>query len=265
VTNVDCADCAGAACTTEDIESTPQSCPRRVTQQAIAACLVLAVVLVGCTKAPGPEGGPGPTPAGPARTPQAEAPADESGAAPSTLGEAVNARAELESYEMAMVLPDGKKATQLVKLEDGETARVKVITEGEEWMLVDRTEGVIYAYSPDMEAAIKLPPEVSKGEESKTVTIDVDSFDPAVPIVGSETIDGTDCWVVDATLGEEKKETKVWVGKEDGLLRQVEREGEVVKFTYDKINAVPDSEFELPEGIKIMDTDEMIKARAKTE
>jgi len=36
VTNVDCADCAGAACTTEDIESTPQSCPRRVTQQAIA-------------------------------------------------------------------------------------------------------------------------------------------------------------------------------------------------------------------------------------
>ena len=33
--NVDCADCAGAACTTEDIDSTPQSCPRRVTQQAI--------------------------------------------------------------------------------------------------------------------------------------------------------------------------------------------------------------------------------------
>jgi len=36
MTNVDCANCAGTACTTEDIDSTPRWCPRRVTQQAIA-------------------------------------------------------------------------------------------------------------------------------------------------------------------------------------------------------------------------------------
>jgi len=233
---------------------------RKTTQTVVvAACLVLAVALVGCAKAPQPEGGPGPTPPGPARTPQTAAPAEEAGPAPSTLAEAVKARAELESYEMAMVLPDGKKVTQLVKLEDGEMARAKVITEGDEWMLVDRTESVIYAYSPEMETAMKMPMEGGEGEGTEMPTIDVDSFDPAVPIVGSETIDGTDCWVMDTTLKQEEKESKVWVGKEDGLLRQVEAEGEVVKFTYDKINAVPDSEFELPEGIEIMDMSEMMK------
>ena len=32
---IDCARCAGTACTTEDLETTPESCPRRVTVQAL--------------------------------------------------------------------------------------------------------------------------------------------------------------------------------------------------------------------------------------
>ncbi len=231
--------------------------PKTTQTVAVVACLVLlAVVLAGCTKAQPPATGPGPMPAGR----PAGAPPGEVGAEPSTLAEVVAAREELESYEMTISLPEGDKVTQLVKLEDGELVRAKMITEGDEWMLVDKAEGVIYTYSPEMQAAVKLPMESGEGEGTEMPTIDVDSFDADAAIVGSETIDGVDCWVVDTIVKEEGNEAKVWVGKEDGLLRQAEAEGKVIKFTYDKINAVPDSEFELPEGIEILDMAEMMES-----
>ena len=227
--------------------------PKTTQTVAVVACLVLlAVVLAGCTKAQSPATGPGPMPAGrPAAGPPGEA-----GVEPSTLAEAVAAREGLESYKMTMTIPGEKEITQLVKLEDGELVRAKIITEGDKWMLLDKAEGVIYAYSPEMEAAVKLPMESGEGEGTEMPTIDVDSFDTDAAIVGSETIDGVDCWVVDTIVKEEEKEAKIWVGKEDGLLRQAESEGKAIKFTYDKINAVPDSEFELPADIEIMDMSE---------
>ena len=230
--------------------------PKTTQTVAVVACLVLlALVLAGCTKAQPPATGPGPMPAGrPAVAPPAEV-----GAEPGTLAEAVAVREGLQSYEMTMTIPDEEKITQLVKLEGGELVGVKMIMGGDEWMLVDKAEGVIYAYSPEMEAAVKLPMESGEGEGTEMPTIDVDSFDADAAIVGSETIDGVDCWVVDTTVKVEGNEAKIWVGKEDGLLRQAEAEGEVIKFTYDKINAVPDSEFELPEGIEIIDMAEMME------
>jgi len=227
---------------------------------AVVTCLVLlTVVLAGCTKAQPPAAGPGPMPAAGPPVPQAAAPAGEAGVEPGTLAEAVAVREGLQSYEMTIAIPDEKEITQLVKLENGELVGVKVIVAGDEWMLMDKAEGVIYAYSPELETVMKMAMEGGEDEGTEMPTIDVDSFDADAAIVGSETIDGVDCWVVDTIVKEEGNEAKVWVGKQDGLLRQAEAEDKVIKFTYDKINAVPDSEFELPEGIEILDMAEMMK------
>lgn len=225
----------------------------------VAACLVLlAVLLVGCTKAPPTGTGPAPAPVRPPRAPGA------AGGEPSTLAEAVKAREGLQSYEMTITLPDGEKVTQLAKLEGGEMVRMKIEQE-DGWVLVDKTEGVIYAYSSEMEAVMKLPIEGGEGEGTEMPTIDVDSFDTNAAIVGSETLDGVDCWVVDTTAKEQEEEAKVWVSKADGLLRQVQHDDEVMKVEYAKMNAVPDSEFELPKGLEIMDMSEMLEGLGETE
>ncbi len=51
--------------------------------------------------------------------------------------------------------------------------------------------------------------------------------------------------------------------KKYGLPRQMEAEGKVVKLKYEAINAVPDSEFQLPAGTKVQDMADAMKQMPK--
>lgn len=156
-----------------------------------------------------------------------------------------------------MTSPEGETITQVVKLEAGEPVRMKIEQE-EGWVMMDMAEKVMYMYSPEAGGVLKMPMDGGEGAEEMPV-IGTENFETDVPILSSDTLDGVECWVVETLLEEKDEASKVWIDKEYGLLRQAQQGEEIVKFAYDKINAVPDSAFELPEGIEFMDMSEMLE------
>jgi len=220
----------------------------------LAVIMLLAVVLlVGCPKAPPVGEGVGPPPVRPTTGP----PAGQAVSEPGTLAEAMKVRAALTSYEVTMTSPEGETITQVVKLEAGEPVRMKIEQE-EGWMIMDMAEKMMYMYSPEAGGALKMPMDVGEGAEEMPV-IGTEDFETDVPIMSSDTLDGVECWVVETLLEEKDEASKVWIDKEYGLLRQAQQGEEIVKFAYDKINAVPDSAFELPKGVEVMDMSEMLE------
>ncbi len=154
------------------------------------------------------------------------------------------------SYELRTVAPgrtiDAPRRT-LVKLLGGEVKIVKVIEEGR-WMLIDIEAGAMYAFKDGAEAIIKIPAADLTGFSDPTGAAGMKGT-----ILRSETIDGRDCWIVQPSGVEARDE--VWVDKATGLVRQVKRPGGIRRFSYSRINEVPESEFELPEGVKVIERD----------
>ena len=177
---------------------------------------------------------------------------------PATVGDALKGREAVTSYEVTVTPASGRPVTQLVKLDEGKPARMKM-DEGEQWVIVDMTEETMYAYDPQQRAALKLSLAEGGMEDEDMPVRSADEFDPEVAITGGESVDEVACWVFETTGEEEAEAAKVWLDKEYGLVRQIEQAGELTKFDYSRINAVPDSEFEVPEGVKVMDMAEMMQ------
>ena len=154
------------------------------------------------------------------------------------------------SYELRTVTPemtiDAARRT-LVKLLGGEVKTVKVIEEGR-WMLIDIDAGAMCAFKDGAEAIIKIPAADLTGFSDPTGATGMNGT-----ILRSEIIDGRDCWVVQPSGVEARDE--VWVDKATGLVRQVKRPGAIRRFSYSRINQVANSEFELPEGVKVIERD----------
>jgi len=153
------------------------------------------------------------------------------------------------SYELRS---DSGRSTEtqrqtLFTLVGGHVTMVKVIEEGR-WMLIDIEAGAMYAFKDGAEAIIKIPAADLAGFSDPTGAANMDGS-----IQRSETIDGHDCWVVRPSGIETRDE--VWVDRETGLVRQVKRLGVIHRFSYVRINEVPESEFALPEGAKVIERD----------
>ena len=153
------------------------------------------------------------------------------------------------SYELRS---DSGKSTEaqrqtLFTLVGGHVTMVKVI-EGGRWMLIDIEAGAAYAFKDGAEAIIKIPAADLTGFSDPTGAAGTDGT-----IQRSETIDGHDCWVVRPSGIETRDD--FWVDREAGLVRQVQRLGGIHRFSYSRIDEVPQSEFVLPEGVKVIERD----------
>ena len=168
------------------------------------------------------------------------------------------------SYQVTMTttMPDGKSVAQLVKLQDGRPVKAKFADpDGDGLVLVEMDEQVMYMYSPKDNRAMKMElsamkPEEGQGRGVEAVVLGPDSIVSGVALKTTQTLDGVECWVVETTTTPaegESEQAKIWVDQATGLPVQVEGGGEVTKLAYDRFNEVPDSEFELPEGIEIVD------------
>lgn len=224
--------------------------------------LTVAVLLVGCPKAPPAETGsatmPGPS-AGPAG-PAAEALA-EPGEKPSKLADILASRQALTSYEAEITNLDGEVVKQLVKLQDN--APVKMMMETPEGsILMDMEEKVLYIYSPKENSAMKMSMEGEAGVKDMP-TVGLEGFAPEGAVTGSEDLDGVACWVIETHPRDEDKTVKIWVDKKYGLLRQGIDDKETVTFTYSRLNKVRDSELELPADVEIIDMAEMMKGTSE--
>ncbi len=149
----------------------------------------------------------------------------------------------LSSYVMIMDMGSMKMRTS-AKLQDGKPVAMKMDMGSQGWMLMLVDKKMQYMYNPATKAAMAIP--------MSDTAIAASTKDPLAQLkaladakVSSDAVDGVDCLKVVS------KGSTFWCDKANGLPVQVDLEGKKVKFKYEQINSVPDSEFELPAGIKI--------------
>lgn len=122
--------------------------------------------------------------------------------------------------------------------------------------IVDMDKQVAYTISNGIATKIDL----SGGPEPDTPQADLQSALQYKPVItGTEPIDGNMCTVVELTVNQAKE--KIWVWQEHGVpLRLVSTtpQGEVtVNFKDYDFSDIPDSEFELPAGIQVIEPGEI--------
>jgi hypothetical protein len=190
------------------------------------------------------------------------APASEAGATPAANAgpgaDLSRKRAALKSYAMTVIVDGKPTLKQYVKFENGKLVRMKTDLGGQGgWMYLMADQGVSYIYDAKRKTAMKMQ---GGGEEAKKKMESLPGA-PEVPDPQelakasakwrTETVDGVECWVIETAVA--GRGSQVWLDKKYGLVRQMQAGDKVMKHQYEKINAVPDSEFELPPGTKIVD------------
>lgn len=220
----------------------------------VVSVLVVLGLLVGgfgC-KAPAPEVTPTPTP-----TPTAE-----------TMEDILARAASITSfkYDMVMTFPGQPTITSKTWVK-GENVRSEATAEGQTGVIIlNRDKGVAYIYFPAQNIAQKfeLPPE-ALGEGAAVPALGLLQVSPAqwagmmagkgATAVGSETVEGKECLVIEATL--EGQTTKVWVWKKYGLPIRLEAStpqgSMILEYKNLEVVNIPDDMFELPSGVQIQE------------
>lgn len=175
------------------------------------------------------------------------------GGGASTLGDLIKKQSGLSSYIMTMDL-GAMKMREAVKLQGGKPLAMKMDMGAQGWMLMQMDKKMQYMYNPTTKSAMAMP-------ISDAVMSSSQSKDPIAALkalagakISSDKVDGVDCLKVVASQG------TFWCEKTNGLPVQMDMGGKLMKFKYEQINSVPDSEFELPAGVKIQQMPAMPKA-----
>jgi len=117
-------------------------------------------------------------------------------------------------------------------------------------ILIDQDKKVMYNYSPDQNTAFKM--DISKAPSSVAQdSTKIQDYNPV--IVGTETIDGKVCTIIQFT--NQAGTTKEWLWQDRGFPIKVEMTSAAGTFTTENKNVsfgdIPDSTFQLPAGVQI--------------
>lgn len=222
----------------------------------LALFVLILTVALGCGAAPAEKSvdDSGSEPVPESTDGEAAADADDRGGIGQQLAALLDGVKPPRSYEMNSVPPAGQPPmSMIVKMGEKNPVKIKSVHE-DGWMLVDLEKGGTYAYEPSENIIINMP--TGTGAEAQSLNPS-DLVHPDTKVLGTERVDGVKCWVVESKVG--PMESKVWIGTRDGLPRQFETDEGLTKFVYTRVNEVPDSEFDLPDGIQVMDMAAMMK------
>jgi hypothetical protein len=152
---------------------------------------------------------------------------------------------------MLITSPGSQPMTTTVWMKNNKM-RTETTMEGETIItFLDIDAQTMYVYYPDQNMAMKVTfemPESAVGEAES-----VPDYNPV--IIGTETLDGKVCLVVEYTV--EGSTTKMWIWKDKGFpirIESVTPDGTVVvEYKNIDFGDIPDSEFELPAGVEILE------------
>lgn len=170
-----------------------------------------------------------------------------------TLGEILGRSAGITSvkYDMLVTSPGVETITTKVWIKNNKM-RMEMTAEGQLIItLLDMDAQTMYLYYPDQNMAMKVTyePTESAMEEAQSIT----DYNPT--IIGTETMDGKVCLVVEYNI--EGQAVKMWIWKDKGFPIRVEMattEGTiVVEYKNIEFVDIPDSTFQLPEGVEIIE------------
>ena len=170
-----------------------------------------------------------------------------------TLGEILGHAAGISSvkYDMLVTSPDSQTMTSRMWIKNNKM-RVEMDVEGQTMItLLDMDAQTMYLYYPDQNMAMRVSYEPTESAMDEAQSIP--DYNPT--IIGTETLDGKVCLVVEYTV--EGATVKMWIWKEYGFPIRVEmttNEGKtVIEYKNIEFTDIPDSMFELPEGVEIID------------
>ena len=153
-------------------------------------------------------------------------------------------------YDMIVTSPDmGEMATTFwIK---GNKMRSETVAEGQTIiMILDMDAQKMYVYYPDQDMAVEMGYE--PGESAIDEAQAIAGYSPT--IIGTETIDGKVCLVVEYSV--EGSTVKMWLWEEYGFPIRIETttsEGMIIaEYRNIEFGDIPDSMFELPEGVEPM-------------
>ena len=174
-----------------------------------------------------------------------------------TLDEILARGADLPSikYDQVFTSPGEPVVTWKVWME-GKKSRIEMSAEGQTViMLMDFDTDMMYMYSPAENMAIRMDLSGFEGIATEA-SEDILNFNPT--IIGTETWDGKVCLVVEYTtvFGEVESKIKQWVWKMYGFPIRTESttggQSAVIECRNIEFGDIPDSMFELPDGVEIM-------------
>ena len=210
--------------------------------------LLTVALLTGCTSPPAPAEAPGATPT--EDSPQNEDPQQSDESLDDILGKA----SDIESmkFDILMTNTGMEPMTTEVWLKD-KKMKTKTTSQGQTIInIVDQDAQTMYMYMPDQNTAFQTSYEetdLSPVDEIETVL----QYDPVT--TGTETVDGKSCMVIEYTM--QDTSSKAWIWTDYGLPIKVvySTPDSTTTIEYKNIEFIdiPDSEFQLPEGVQIMD------------
>lgn len=189
-------------------------------------------------------------------TPSSPQAAEPEAAQPSgeTLADILNRTSGIESvkFDMVMTSPETSSVTTKVWLKDQKT-KMETTSEGQTIInIIDQEAQTMYMYMPDQNMAFMIT-----YDQTQTSPIDetqaINQYNPQN--VGTETIDGKVCMVVEYTV--QDVSTTMWIWKEYGFpikVVSVTAQGTTtIEYKNVEFTNIPDSEFQLPAGVQITD------------
>ena len=170
------------------------------------------------------------------------------------LGKAANIASM--KYEMSITAP-GSETIEASIWQKMPKMREEMTMQGTTTVIIfDMDEKIMYTYMPDQNIAMKttlntsMIPEGNAGDTSKIL-----DYNPT--IVGTETIDGKSCTVITWDIpGSGSMKEWVWTDKGFPLKMETTANGKttVIEFKNIDFSNIPDSVFELPEGVQIIES-----------
>ena len=226
----------------------------------VTILVIASMVIVGCD-GDDDEATPTPEPtvteaadASPTIEPQPTITEDSSDGSLSDILGAIS-RVDSVKYDTVLTLPDTSTYTTSIwikgtKMKTESTTEVEMII-----IIIDLEAQTSIMYMPDQGYAMEydMPDMPDTDQPATELTKDIEQYDPT--IIGTDAIDGHECTVIEYT--EEGSSAKMWIEKTHGFPIRVETttsEGTtIMEYKNIDFSDIPDSEFELPEGVEIMD------------
>ena len=170
------------------------------------------------------------------------------------LNDVINLATDIESvsFDMEVTSPGAGAMTTRIWLK-GLKMKTETSAEGQTIInLIDQAAGTMYTYIPAQNTAFMVT--YTQPQESPMESIQgIEQYQPT--IVGTETIDGKVCLVAEYTV--QGMSTKMWIWQEYGFPIRVvtvtDQGTTTINYTNISFDNIPDSEFELPAGVQIMD------------
>jgi outer membrane lipoprotein-sorting protein len=220
----------------------------------ILSLVLVVAMLLGCIGIIACGGGGEAPPSNGGTTPPGEEEEEEPPPSGEDLSEILGRGAGITSvkYDMVVTAPGMPVVTTKMWLE-GNKMRAEMDQQGETIvMLIDYDEGVMYMYMPAENFAYEMP--LGQAPES-AVEQAQDIADYSPHIIGTQTMDGKVCLVVEYSI--EQASVKMWIWKEHGFPIRIESTAPagttITEFKNIDFADIDDSMFELPAGVQIME------------